>query len=262
MLNQANDERADIKTKYDEEMHERHEMQAQQRQIHDYVKTANSRIQKLEEDIAEENRRLADIDGGTYARRQEELDELKLEAQRAWQTHRDHQSNQSSLEDQRRRAEEVVKQKLAPISRQKEDIEQAETVLKSLTRDRGQSDAGFPDKLPLLLRAINQEKSFARRPVGPVGQHVRLLKPEWSAVIEQSLNNTLGSFIVTSKRDMNVLEGIMKRVNWFVFLNSFMCISSNKIPVCAPYSSVVKAVLILLSMSRIQNLILSFGSLM
>jgi chromosome segregation ATPase len=69
--------------------------------------------------------------------------------------------------------------------------------------------------MPQLLSAIARERSFNQRPVGPVGNHVRLKKPEWSAVIEQSLNNTLNSFIVTSKKDMNILMQIMQRVNWY-----------------------------------------------
>ncbi|CRG83271.1 hypothetical protein PISL3812_00622 [Talaromyces islandicus] len=213
MLSQANDEKAEIKIQEQEEMNERHGMQAQQRQIHDHIKAAENRIKKLEDDIAEENRRLADIDGGNYARRQEELDERKAEAETARETYRDHQNNRSSIDEQIRQAQDVVNQRLAPINQRKADIEEAETLLKSLMRDRGQSDAGFSDRMPSLLKAINNEKSFARRPVGPVGHHVRLLKPEWSAVLEQSLNNTLSSFIVTSKKDMNILANIMHRVN-------------------------------------------------
>lgn len=190
-------------------------MQAQQRVIHDHMRTAEARIAKLEENIAEENRRLADIDGGNHARREEEIDQQQAEADSARQAHKDHQSNRDLLEDQIRQAEDVVKQKFAPIRQKRTDIEEAETLLKSLTRDRGQSDAGFSDKMPSLLKAIQHERSFARRPVGPVGHHVRILKPEWSAVLEQSLNNTLSSFIVTSKKDMNILADIMQRVNWF-----------------------------------------------
>jgi chromosome segregation ATPase len=192
-------------------------VQAQQRQIHDHIKTADSRIKKLEDDIAEENRRLADIDGGNYARRQEEIDERKAEAEKARETHRDHQNSRGSIEEQIRQAQDAVNQNLAPVKQRRADIEEAETLLQSLMRDRGQSDAGFSDNMPTLLRAINQERSFARRPVGPVGHHVKLLKPEWSAVLEQSLNNTLSSFIVTSKKDMNILADLMHRVNWFGF---------------------------------------------
>lgn len=70
--------------------------------------------------------------------------------------------------------------------------------------------------MPALLRAIRDERSFNEPPVGPVGQHVRLLKPEWSSVLENSLGSTLGSFVVTSKQDLNTLSNIMQRVKWCV----------------------------------------------
>ena len=72
---------------------------------------------------------------------------------------------------------------------------------------------GFPDKMPILLREIGRENSFSQKPIGPVGNHVRLLKPEWSSQLEKAFGATLTSFIVTSKRDMEILSRIMKRVN-------------------------------------------------
>ena len=66
----------------------------------------------------------------------------------------------------------------------------------------------------MLLKAIQQEKSFTQTPVGPVGHHVSLLQPKWSSILETSFGTTLNSFIVTSKKDMNILSSIMKRAGW------------------------------------------------
>ncbi|KAL3446823.1 hypothetical protein BJX65DRAFT_110411 [Aspergillus insuetus] len=67
--------------------------------------------------------------------------------------------------------------------------------------------------MPALLRAIQQEQSFTERPIGPIGNFVTLLKPEWSSVLESSFGATLNSFIVTSKGDQSTLSKIMHRVN-------------------------------------------------
>jgi ATP-dependent RNA helicase DDX6/DHH1 len=96
----------------------------------------------------------------------------------------------------------------------KNDITQAENRLRTLTREDGQRPTGFPDKMPALLRAIQQERSFTSQPVGPIGDHVTLLKPKWSSVLENSFGATLSSFIVSSKRDMNILSNLMGKVNW------------------------------------------------
>lgn len=190
-------------------------MKAEQRRIDQSVKSLNSAIEALKQQIADENKRLADIAGGDIARRQEELAHRRAEADEAEEKLNQHQGGFKDLQDAVRDADQIVKQVTAPIQKQKREIDQAETLLRSLSKDRGQALSGFSEKMPQLLNAIAREKSFNQRPVGPVGNHVRLKKPEWSAVIEQSLNNTLNSFIVTSKKDMNILMQIMQRLNWY-----------------------------------------------
>lgn len=113
-----------------------------------------------------------------------------------------------------RKAEKEHSTKTTPITKQRSDIEQSENLLRSMSKDREQHDSGFHEKMPMLLKAVQQENSFGRRPIGPLGHHLRLLKPEWSAVLENSFGATLTSFVVTTKRDMNVLSGIMQRVGW------------------------------------------------
>lgn len=192
-------------------------LKAEQRRIDQSVKSLNLAIEGLKQEIIDENKRLADIAGGDIARRQEEIAQRRAEADEAEEKLNQHQGRFKNLQDAVNDAEQNAKQATIPIQKQKKEIDQAETLLKSLSRDRGQTLSGFSEKMPQLLAAIAREKSFNQRPVGPVGNHVRLKKPEWSAVIEQSLNNTLNSFIVTSKKDMNILMQIMQRVNWYDF---------------------------------------------
>lgn len=230
-------------------------LQAQQRSIREHVKAAESRIKDLERDIAQESQRLADINGGSYARRQEELEQKKSEAVRARQRYEEHLQDAHRLREDIRKAEEEVKRNSAPIAKQKADIEQAEALLKNLMKDRGSQDAAFHEKMPMLLRAIRQETSFSRPPVGPIGHHVRLLKPKWSAILENSFGTTLSSFIVSSKGDMNILSDIMQRVNWYGLL--FPCCSdiSNKLLASALYLSGTKERLRLPNMNQTHILI-------
>ncbi|OKL63400.1 hypothetical protein UA08_02093 [Talaromyces atroroseus] len=212
-LERAREEKQEIQALRDKEMSDHHDLQAEQRQIGEHVKSAQARIDKLKQDISEEERRMADVDGGNFAQRHEELAQRRAKAKEASEKHTQHQAGATKFHEAIRKAEENLKQTIAPVHKHKSEIEQAEKLLRSLSKDRGQSNAGFSDKMPQLLAAIAHENSFGRRPVGPVAHHVRLMKPEWSAVIEQSLNNSLNSFIVTSKRDMNILSRIMQRVN-------------------------------------------------
>lgn len=103
-----------------------------------------------------------------------------------------------------------------PLEKRKADVQQAERSLQNLSKEGGPRNSGYHDRMPMLLRAIQQERSFAKPPVGPIGHHVSLLQPKWSSILETSFGTTLNSFIVTSKKDMNTLSSIMQRVDWWV----------------------------------------------
>lgn len=172
------------------------------------------RIQDTNQKIMEEDRRLKDLSGGSYARKQEELELKQSEAVEARRRYEEHQNDTNRLHEDVHRAEEEMKSSRGPLVMKRSEIEQAETLLRSMRKEGGAQDAGFHERMPMLLRAIQQEKSFNSLPVGPIGRHVRLLKPEWSAVLETSFGPTLSSFIVTSKDDQTILSNIMQGMNW------------------------------------------------
>ena len=128
----------------------------------------------------------------------------------------EHKRDIDRIQDDISQAEEATGRQRGPVMEKRGEIEKAECNVRALMKDQGQQAGGFHERMPILLRAIRDENSFRERPVGPLGQHVRLLKPEWSSVLENSFGATLSSFVVTSKRDMNILSNIMQRVNWCV----------------------------------------------
>jgi chromosome segregation ATPase len=164
--------------------------------------------------MEDENRRLAEVSGGGYARKQEECEEAATRASAARKEYEEHQPAAISLQEDVKTAGKEMDSAKRQCDSKKNDITQAENRLRTLTREDGQRHTGFPDKMPALLRAIQQERSFTSQPVGPIGDHVTLLKPKWSSILENSFGATLSSFIVSSKRDMNILSNLMGKVNW------------------------------------------------
>lgn len=81
-------------------------------------------------------------------------------------------------------------------------------------KDRGQQQGAYHENMSRLVNAIKEDRGFLQKPVGPVGQHVRLLKPLWSSVLEKSFGGALSSFIVTSKQDQSRLSALMQNVKW------------------------------------------------
>ena len=188
--------------------------QAQQRQIREYVKAAETSVNETQQKIAEETQRLADVSGGSYTRQQAQYEQAQSEANGAKEKYEQLQQETGRLRQQLEQAGRDAKSAEAPIDKKKVDLQQAERTLQNLTKEGGVKHSGYHEKMPMLLRAIQQERSFSSPPVGPIGYHVTLLKQKWSSILETSLGTTLNSFIVTSKRDMNILSGIMQRINW------------------------------------------------
>ncbi|KAE8348908.1 P-loop containing nucleoside triphosphate hydrolase protein [Aspergillus coremiiformis] len=216
-LDQAQCEKEDIKVRWNSQMNERHDLQAEQRQIQEYLKAAKTRIDKTQQKIDEENQRLGDLSGGSYTRMQEEIDRARSEATLLSTKYGEHQRKADHLYRELEVAENEVKSSTAPVDKMKADVEQAESFLRSLNKEGRPRNSGFHNQMPSLLRAVQQERSFTKKPVGPIGHHVTLLKPEWSSILENSLGTTLNSFIVTSKRDMNILSHIMHKVDINLF---------------------------------------------
>ncbi|KAK2757853.1 Structural maintenance of chromosomes protein 6 [Arachnomyces sp. PD_36] len=210
---QIKEQENEIKGRIEEGMQERHDLQAQQRSIGEILKNADKELKKTHESIREETQRLEDVNGGSHTRRLKERDQQEVEVENCRSRHKEHQRGMEQLQEDSRKAEADLKYKSGPISKQRSDIQQADNALRNLMKDRGHQSDGFHNQMPTLLRAIEQESSFGARPIGPLGQHVRLLKPKWSAVLENSFGGTLGSFLVSTKRDMNTLLRIMQRVN-------------------------------------------------
>ncbi|PIG83440.1 DNA repair protein Rad18 [Aspergillus arachidicola] len=196
-LEQAQSEKVEITARWDKQMTERHDLQAQQRQIRDYLKAAEARINETQQKIEEENQRLVDLSGGSYTRKQEQLERAKAEAAYASTQYEEHQRNADRLYRDLEVAGKEVESLAAPLSRTKADVEQAEKLLWSLSKEGGPKNSGFHDKTPSLLRAIQQEEA----------------SPKSLSVPSNSFGTTLNSFVVTSKRDMEILSRIMRNVN-------------------------------------------------
>ncbi|KAJ5306641.1 hypothetical protein N7508_005656 [Penicillium antarcticum] len=211
-LEEATGEKEKIKEKLEAEMNRRHDLQAEQRQIREYLRAAESRIQETQQKVHEENQRLADASGGGYARKQEACEQAVNDAAAAQRAYNEHRSDANGLREDIESSQEDLKATKGPVDAKRMELEQAENRLKTLTRDGGARQSGFHPKMPDLLKAIEQERSFESRPVGPIGHHVTLLQPKWSSILESSFGGTLGSFIVTSNRDMNILSRIMRQV--------------------------------------------------
>ena len=169
----------------------------------------------FQNEIEEEHRRLSDADGGRNAERRQEIEEKREEAGRAKDDLRNYEDDLPRLEDLRRYAADEHKRAQNEVNKQRINKQQAEERLNKKMRDRSQQRSPYPQSMQQLLKNIQEDGGFQRTPVGPIGQHVRLSKPEWSSILEKSLGSSLDSFIVTSKEDQTRLSALMKDNKWY-----------------------------------------------
>ncbi|KAI9797877.1 MAG: Structural maintenance of chromosomes protein 6 [Piccolia ochrophora] len=205
------EEKTSVKDEFDKNKSELLDLQTEQRTIRDHIRAASKRIEKAKDEILTENARLEAANGGDHARRQvviEEADQKVTDARARLDEHRPEKPDlELHLENHKKDARAAE----PPIEAKRKEVAQSEETLKSLLRDRGQQHGAFHANLPKLLRAIQNERGFREKPVGPVGHHIRLLKPIWSSVLEKSFGATLNSFIVSSKADQELLSKVMRK---------------------------------------------------
>ena len=211
-VGRVQNDKAEAKEKHDEIKKVVVDAHGEQRAIRETLKQNERLIIAKQREILEERQRLDDLDGGGAATRLQRLEEAKEEAKAAKEAFNQHQADKAGLDNDARNAERMLKEYEQLLRSKRDEIERRKSELDALSRDQGEQDTIFHPQMPALLRAIQNERSFAERPVGPIGKHIRLLQPQWSLILEKSFGGTLSSFIVTSKGDMNILNALMGRV--------------------------------------------------
>ncbi|KAK7522612.1 RecF/RecN/SMC [Phyllosticta citriasiana] len=196
----------------------RSEMQTahvQQRDIRGHLRSEQSNIDRLKRLIGEEQQRQADAVGGEHARRLEEIQEAKSNAEDAQRAYDEAKNNFGPFDRERNEAEQRHSAFRGVIHKKREEVHQQKDRINNLRSSQGKWMSAYPPQLPQLLQAISQnENKFREKPVGPIGRHIKLLKPKWSPILERSYGQTLTGFAVTNKADEATLRQLMRAAKY------------------------------------------------
>ncbi|KAF2144764.1 uncharacterized protein K452DRAFT_222905 [Aplosporella prunicola CBS 121167] len=187
---------------------------AQQRAIKSAMQTDRKTLQNIENEIRDEKRRQEDANGGEHGDRLREIQDAKAKAEEAKVAYQSHNHNYGALARAREETEAAMNEFQPTLTRAREDMAKHERLLSELRQGQGRWMDAYDQKLPMLLKAIASETRFRHRPVGPFGNHVRLLKPEWAPILERSFGAALNAFAVTNKQDESILRELMRRVGF------------------------------------------------
>lgn len=212
-LRQQEDEEKERSIAADEAKQEITRWHSEQRKIKDELKTASTNMTAKQVEIAAEEQRLQELNGGGAARRLQELEIAKQaaeEAKQEWDAHK--QLKPQILSDIERKREVVTAQekekndKLAKKDERKGQLENAQ-------KSKEQSMRAFRPNTDRLLQEIQKESRFDRKPIGPIGRYVTLKDPAWSSMVEKTFGATLNAFYCFSRHDANIISELKRKVN-------------------------------------------------
>ena len=179
------------------------------------VRASNESIKKSKALIAEENRRLEKLHGGSHALRVARLEELKSAARVAKAEYEQRAKEMPMVEASKTQAQSDLSEHNASRAAKAQLVKESENSLKRLRESKEQRGV-YPNGMDQLLGAIQRERGFRDKPVGPIGNFVHLKKAVWSGILEKSFGTTLNGFIVTSKDDQRLLSNIMRKADCLV----------------------------------------------
>lgn len=211
-LRPMTDNHSHEKEKFDKNKKELMELVPQERIIKESVKKSKSDIKKLEAMVKAEHDRIAGAEGAEHAERLAELERLKEAVEIKKQEQMEHGTRVADVERKRANAIEQLDIGKRPLDQRRKALDEAEGRHRALQRDQGQPFAAYRQGMQNLVRAIDAETRWRQKPVGPMGQHIRLLNQDWQSQLEKTFGGALESFIVTCKEDQALLSQIMKRV--------------------------------------------------
>jgi chromosome segregation ATPase len=187
------------------------DLHAEQRSINAALLASRNAIKNTTNDIHKEEEKLRAADNGLHAQKMENIKDAQEKLQELQGEQRAHSSQSSQLDKAVFDAEKAIQEREYPVQEKVQAVQNSERRLKDLAGDRGNWMRAYPPNLDKLLKAIQNETRFKEKPVGPLGRHVALLKPEWSSILEVTFGGALNGFAVSSKRDQDILTELMRR---------------------------------------------------
>ncbi|KAK4464229.1 hypothetical protein QBC42DRAFT_295218 [Cladorrhinum samala] len=220
-LEQLRGEEETAKEEYDKSKEGHNQLKAELQKIHfserearDRLKITEKEIEELEKKIAETMQKLAEADGGLQAQKRQELDNANAQVLEIEKEQEEVQSRKLPLDNKLTDSNKALTQVDDAIKSKKNEINLVKERIRELEGKAISLWAGYDPKMQALVRAIEADSRFETKPIGPLGRHIQLVKPEWSALIEQMLGGNLNGFLVGSSQDAKILTDMISRMGF------------------------------------------------
>ncbi|KAG6041493.1 hypothetical protein E4U41_003952 [Claviceps citrina] len=186
-------------------------LQREERDAFGRLKTAKTDIATNKAKIEEESRKRDESSGSARAEKESEKERAQAREQELDRQIDDCRRQLPVYESKVTEAEKSISAQQQIKERKQKDIDQVEQGVRELEKSTRSAYDGFDREISQLVKNIANDSGFDSKPLGPLGIHVRLLRPEWSAILEKTLGDGLNAFVVKSKRDQSRLSGLIRR---------------------------------------------------
>lgn len=186
------------------------ELHLEERDAFSRLKTVKADIETYEAKIREEEEKLMESSGS--ARVEKELEHKRAQTRERDLNHQIEESTQQlpQLQSEVADVEQTVKKHQQLKDHKRKDILAAEQGVRELEKSTGSIYDGYDREITQLVRAVAADSGFESKPLGPLGAHIKLLKPEWSGILEKTIGEGLNAFVVKSKKDQSRLSNLIR----------------------------------------------------
>ncbi|KAI0388650.1 P-loop containing nucleoside triphosphate hydrolase protein [Xylariaceae sp. FL0594] len=207
---------AEAKERFEEARNKLAQLHSQERQLHVSLGAADKAVKKAEENVAKEEKRLEEANGGAVTALRRQQDALREALEKIEEAIKSHEPGLKPLEKARDEAIEKAKGPSKAVVEKRQEIQTAESSLRSLQQDRQDPLDAYDPNMRQLLNMIDGDKGFAQKPIGPLGTYVQLTKRQWMPILNTHLHSTLSGFIVGNKADEARLTSHAQRLRMSV----------------------------------------------
>ncbi|GAA5938070.1 hypothetical protein JCM10213_000824 [Rhodosporidiobolus nylandii] len=183
-----------------------------ERQLNGTLKRIQGNIAEFNRQIVEEERKLSrDLEAERRPIREaiekanNEVGKLSIRITEARRTLEETQEESRGVGEQYEAAR-------ARITDSHREFDQTKARLNHAKSSANNSLLAYGEKAPALVDAINRERRWVQRPIGPIGTLVKLNNQNYARMLESFFGPTLNGWIVTNPQDFGLMVEIKRRL--------------------------------------------------
>ncbi|CAG8528894.1 39994_t:CDS:10 [Gigaspora margarita] len=192
------------------------EIHKEEREINDHIKNLKHSVetyrQKINEEalkLQEDNRQKREFTLNAVRERENEVNMLTQERHELLTKSENLVEKIEHIKNERRSITHNIRRTEDEILRQNDLIQE-------LRDQKSDNLKAFGPAIPDVLTAIAHENRWHKKPVGPFGRYIKLIRPEWRNTLESVIGHSLTAFSVSNHHDQQLLSGILKRFHWYI----------------------------------------------